>query len=202
MTHPIELRVVELMAARLCHDLSGPVSAINNGVELLSDEEPDFLRDAIGLVGGSAQTASRRLQFFRFAYGFSGTGVSGSLPYQLAADLFDGSAIECTYGAEMRELPLPVQKLGCAMLSVAAEGLPRGGKLALSPGAAGPQVAAAGSGDGLSEEAHAALTLATPVADLTSRTVGAYFTGLLADRLGWRIKIDKRPGGFLLSAAP
>jgi histidine phosphotransferase ChpT len=72
MSDSIDLRVVELLAARLCHDLIGPVAAIGNGAELLADEEPDFLQDAIALVGESARKANRRLQFYRFAYGFSG----------------------------------------------------------------------------------------------------------------------------------
>jgi len=31
----IDLRIAELLAARLCHELVSPVGAINNGVELL-----------------------------------------------------------------------------------------------------------------------------------------------------------------------
>jgi histidine phosphotransferase ChpT len=200
MTHPVDLRVVELMAARLCHDLIGPVSAINNGIELMADEDPNFIRDAVALVGDSAGNASRRLQFVRFAYGFSGTGVSGASPPQLVADFFAGSNIECDYRAALRERPLPEQKLACAMATVAAEGLPRGGKLVLSASKPGPQIDASGTGKGPSAEAQAALTLAAPVPDLTSRTVVAYFAGLLADRLGWRLVVEKRPGGFCLAA--
>ena len=44
MSRAIDLRVLELLAARLCHDLIGPVSAISNGVELLADEQPAALR--------------------------------------------------------------------------------------------------------------------------------------------------------------
>jgi len=35
----IDLRVLELLTARLCHDLIGPVAAIANGVELLGEDE-------------------------------------------------------------------------------------------------------------------------------------------------------------------
>src|SRR5580658_5829839 len=71
----IELRVLELLSARLCHELVSPVGAINNGVELLAEEDPDFVRDAIELIGQSARTASRRLQFYRFAYGTSASAT-------------------------------------------------------------------------------------------------------------------------------
>lgn len=202
MTHPIELRIVELIAARLCHDLIGPVSAINNGVELMADEQPDFVREATALVADSALKASRRLQFYRFAYGYRGGGLAGAYPHVLTADYFAGSNIACDYRADARDLPLEQQKLACTLLAVAGEGLPRGGRLVLSAGPAGPEIDASGEGPGPSPEARAALGLLTPAAELTSRTVGGHFAGLLADALGCRLVVTDRPGGFRLGVEP
>jgi signal transduction histidine kinase len=61
----IDNRVLELLTARLCHELSGPIAAINNGVELLTEDDPGagslpnpaLLHDAVTLVGASAQRA-------------------------------------------------------------------------------------------------------------------------------------------------
>src|ERR1700726_3963388 len=131
MTQPVDLRVLELLAARLCHDLIGPVAAIGNGVELLADEDPDFVRDALALVEESARKANRRLQFYRFAYGFGGGGLTGPAPHQLAHEFFAETAIGCDYAANARDMPLQRQKLACVMLAVAADGLPRGGSLQL-----------------------------------------------------------------------
>ena len=202
MSRPIELRVLELLAARLCHDLISPVAAIANGAELLAEEDPEFVQDAVALVGDSARKANRRLQFYRFTYGFSGGGLAGPAPHQLAAEFFAETAIECDYGAKVRELPLDRQKLACAMLAVAGEGLPRGGRLALELGPQGPEVNAIGAGTGPAPEARAALMLATPPAELTSRTVGAYVAGLLAEAQGGRLAVGERPGGFRLSLEP
>jgi len=202
MTRPIDLRVVELLAARLCHDLIGPVSAISNGVELLADEEPDFVRDAVALVQDSARKANRNLQFYRFAYAFGGGRLAGPAPHLLASEFFAETAIECDYRAEARALSLDQQKLGCAMLALAGDGLPRGGRLVLSAGATGPEIDATGAGPGPSPEIRAALALSVPTAELTSRTVGGYFAGLLAEALGWRLVVADRPGGFRLSTAP
>lgn len=201
MARAIDLRVLELLAARLCHDLIGPVSAIANGVELLGEEDPEFARDAVGLVGESARRANRRLQFYRFALGFGGGGLAGPAPHLLAAEYFEGTSIACDYGTAARALPAERQKLACAMLAVAAEGLPRGGTLALAVVAAGVQVDAAGEGAGPSPEARAALALAATTAALTTRTVVAYFTGLLAEAQGLRLVLEDRPGGFRLVAA-
>ena len=199
MTRPVDLRVVELLAARLCHDLLGPISAISNGVELLADEEPGFVRDAVALVGDSARKASRNLQFYRFAYAFGGGVLAGTAPHLLATEFFAQTPIECDYRVEARALPLDQQKLACAMLAVAGEGLPRGGGLVLSAGLVGPEVEATGAGSGPSPEIRAAIDLAVPAAELTSRTVGAYFAGLLAEALGWRLVVTDQAGGFRLN---
>ena len=106
MSEHLDLRVVELLTARLCHDLVGPIAAISNGVELMDDDDPDFARDAVALVGDSAHKAAARLQFYRFAYGFRpGSGVAGQQPHGLAADLFEGSSVVCEYGKAVRDLP-------------------------------------------------------------------------------------------------
>jgi histidine phosphotransferase ChpT len=201
MTRAVDLRVVELLAARLCHDLLGPVSAINNGVELLADDMPGFAGDAVALIGDTARKASRNLQFYRFAYAFGGGGLVGPAPHRLAAEFFAETATECDYRAEARALSLDQQKLACAMLAVAGEGLPRGGRLVLSTGAVGPEIEATGAGSGPSPEIRAAIALAVPAAELTSRTVGAYFAGLLAEALGWRLVVADQAGGFRLSTA-
>jgi histidine phosphotransferase ChpT len=89
---PTDIRLSELLSARLCHELSGPIAAINNGVELLAEEYQSleaapgtgFSSDALALVGDSARRAGSRLQFYRFAYGFSGGARAGPEPYELA----------------------------------------------------------------------------------------------------------------------
>src|SRR5277367_3001835 len=68
----IDLRVMELLASKLCHDLVSPVSAINNGVELIEDIGGSVVEEAMKLIGDSAGHASRRLRLFRVAYGRAG----------------------------------------------------------------------------------------------------------------------------------
>ena len=70
-------RVVELLCARLCHDLISPVSAIGNGAELVLEMGETVGKDAMELIAQSAGEASRKLQFFRIAFG-SARGSSGS----------------------------------------------------------------------------------------------------------------------------
>ena len=195
VTEALDLRVLELLTARLCHELSGPIAAINNGVELLVDEpalagdgaDPGFVQDAIALVGDSATRAASRLQFYRFAYGFGGGLMAGSAPNELVTRFFEKTRIACDYGESIQMLPLDWQRLACNLLLTGAEALSRGGNLVLASGPNGINVDAIGDFVALSPETSAALTLATPIGALTSRSVQAYFTGLLAETLGHRL---------------
>src|SRR5216110_1702747 len=106
MAQQIDARILDLLAARLCHDLIGPVSAIGNGVELLQDDDPEFVRDAVTLIGDSARKAVRRLQFYRFAYGFRPGGVVAAAPHALIGELLENTGIACDYPEQARALPL------------------------------------------------------------------------------------------------
>jgi histidine phosphotransferase ChpT len=199
MVITIDLRVSELLMARLCHDLAGPIAAIGNGAELLDDEDPDFVRQATGLIGNSAGTAARRLRLFRFAYGFSAGALAGPPPHLLASEYFSDGSIVCDYAEAARDLDPAWQRLGCNLLMIAGEALPRGGKLALLADADSVAVAAQGEGPGPSVDMSEAMALRAPVEALTSRTVGAYFAGLLARALGRRLRVAAEPGGFWIS---
>ncbi len=197
----IDLRVSELLMARLCHDLAGPIAAIANGVELLEDDDPDFARQAATLIGDSARAASKRLQLLRFAYGFSAGALAGPPPHLLASEYFSGGPITCDYAEAVRALEPTWQRLGCNLLMIAAEALPRGGKLTLLAESGGVAVSALGDGTGPSLEASDAMSLRASVDALTSRTVGAYFAGLLAKTLDHQLRVSVEPGGFKIWCA-
>jgi hypothetical protein len=89
-------------------------------------------------------------------------------------------------------LPPDWQKLACNLLSVGADVLPRGGRLVLTDGPL--SLEAVGEPAALSPEAGQALMLATPIADLTARTVQPYYTGLLAKALKRSLIATVEPG--------
>jgi histidine phosphotransferase ChpT len=204
----IDMRILELLISKLCHELSGPIAAINNGVELLTDEDwgitsapdPGFMRNAVTLVDGSARRARSRLQFYRFAYSFNlGSAIMGPAPHEIAVGFFAESRIATDYAESVRALSPALQKLACNMLSVAAASLPRGGRLVVTD--APLTVEAYGEAAALSVETRKALVLATPIAALTTRTVQPYFTGLLAKALTRLLDARAEPGRVRLTAA-
>jgi histidine phosphotransferase ChpT len=207
MDRLVDLRILELLAARLCHELISPIGAIANGVELLGEDDPDFVRDATALIEQSARKAGQRLQFYRFAYGSSATGQTvGANPHELVGGLFDGGKLSCAWQAEALALPAEWQKLACNMIVLAAEALPRGGTITV---AAGPpasrrvEIIGIGEAVNLTGEARAALARETELADLTSRTVQGYFTASLAEALGVAVALSEpEPGQLRLAAGP
>jgi histidine phosphotransferase ChpT len=182
--------------------LSGPIAAIGNGTELLAEEDQDFAREAVELIGDSARRAGRRLQFYRFAYGFGPTAsLAGPMPHELATGFFNATRIACDYALEARSLPLDRQKLGCNLLVLGAEALPRGGQLRLTAGSPGPELEVVGDTAAITPDVLDALQLEIPVGAITSRTIQAYFTGLLARALGCRLIRGRTVAGrFQLSA--
>ena len=192
----IDLRIAELLAARLCHELVSPVGAINNGVELLADD-PEFAADASELIGQSAAQATRRLQFYRVAYG-SVVPIAADLARKAALDLFAESKIACVWPEGLA--PSPGAKLVCNLLLVAAEALPRGGSVTLGAGdsAGGAEVLVAGEGARLPAHLPDTLLVEPAVDALDARSVQAAFTGALARRAGLVPSIATQASGNLV----
>ncbi|MES2985189.1 MAG: histidine phosphotransferase family protein [Pseudomonadota bacterium] len=94
MTH--ETKLAEMLATRLCHDLTGPIGAVNNGAEFLDEEGFDMQNEAVQLILTSAHEAVNRLQFYRQAYGRVGDTGEASLAdkKKIAQDFFSGTKLK------------------------------------------------------------------------------------------------------------
>lgn len=205
----VDFRVIELLCSRLCHDLISPVGAINNGIELIEELGNRVVDESIGLIDASAKKMSGHLQFFRMAYGFAGTQSIQSL--REVRDLVEGILDGGKIGLDWPNAALPETapalgwgKLLLNQVALAAEGLPRGGTLAIAVSSTPHrlEVAARGNNAGLSDELKAALDPEIAIDALTARTVHAYFTALLARRLEAAIEVVASQDGFTITAAP
>jgi len=180
----IELRVLELLCARFCHEMVSPVGAIGNGVELLDEDDPEFVREAIKLIGQSARTASRRLQFYRFAYGTAPT-ASNVTPRELLLWFLEGGKVAADWETAVSSLSPEWQRLACNLAVIAAEALPRGGRIAVrSIAPAGVEVEASGEMVLVNRDAVAALAGTVTATELTSRTIHGHVTAKFAEQMG------------------
>ena len=202
MAFLIDMRVAELLASRLCHDLVGPIGAVNNGMELLEDEDLGMSDDAIQLSASSARQAANILQFYRLAYGMAGGRIGGDLGdlRELATGFLASSKTTLDWtlaGQPTGDLTEGLGKLLLNLIVLGEECLPRGGTLvvSLAEGPAGQEIAVTANGTGtrLREESQFVLADDVVIEELTPRNVHGYFTRLLAQRMGSDLIVDS-PG--------
>jgi histidine phosphotransferase ChpT len=198
MTVTVELRVLHLLCARLCHDLVGPVGAISNGIELVQEFGADMEKDAFDLIAGSAKRVANELQLFRVAYGLAaGMATTVADARGLVAPYIEGGRVKLDWPARPDDKTTVIGdnpvKLALNMTLLGVEALARGGTLrveaALTPK---PQVTVLATGEGvrLDEETRKALNGSATVAELTPRSVQGYFTARLAESVGGTIVCD------------
>ena len=190
-----DLRMTQLLCSRLCHDLVGPVGAINNGVELIEDA-PDMLEDSLSLLNNSAKQASRRLAFYRAAFGFG--AAAGALKDVRAISLdfvADGNVtLNWPDDSVVVTLPKNAVKLLMNLILLGVGSLIRGGDLnvqiAEQGGKSSMSIKAIGKGAMLKEDLRAALSPDFSIADLTAHTVHAQFATQLAGSVGGEIGVQ------------
>ena len=198
MEMTVDLRVAELMASRLCHDLVGPIGAVGNGLELLSDDEFGMADDAMQLTANSARQASAILQFFRLAYGMAGArvGADYSQLRELTAALLESSKTELDWSTIEAPAGIPdgAGKAVMNIIALAHEALPRGGRLTVDISGDGESfdlvVTAVGQDAHLRPESLAGLDSAADVGELSPRGVHSYFTCMIAKRLGSQLEVE------------
>jgi histidine phosphotransferase ChpT len=190
-----DLRLCELLAARICHDLVGPVGAVSNGVELMGDDGSGADAEVVRLVAGSARVASRRLQAFRVAFGSANTlpatGWVGAVR-ELAQGLTEEGKTKLEWPAAPAEFEAGADKrLAKLMLNlvlIALDSMLRGGtvrvEMAPSPKSTAIVVRGEGGQGRIPEEVRAGLEGVFDLAVATPKAAPAYLAAFLARELG------------------
>jgi histidine phosphotransferase ChpT len=190
----IDSKAAQLLCSRICHDIIGPVGAVNTGLELLAEGGPAD-DEALALMSDSAQQVARRLAYFRVAFGSGGgSGPSAvSNARDLALALVSGGKISIDWDAADAhaldgQIAADSVKLLLVMIFLAVESLPRGGSVFIHTAdladGIGIAVTAAGTGARLREGMAAALIGSADVDELTAHSIIAHFAGCLAERMG------------------
>lgn len=199
-----ELLMAELLCTRLCHDLTGPIGAVNNGAEFLSEEGFNLQSQAVDLIVSSAQAAVTRLQFYRKAYGKVREHGEADLgaEQKLASDFFAGGKITLDWPdnhTDAANVSISV-KMGRALINLLIIGsstLIRGGTLSVriaQNDKGHKQVTVTASGPGLKWDTENDTIFAGKLstAELTPKNVQVYLTKRFIDELKaeFSVKID------------
>jgi histidine phosphotransferase ChpT len=202
-----DLDFASLLVSRVCHDLVSPVGAVVNGLEVLEEETDSTMRaDALRLVAQSAEQAAARLQFARIAFGAAGSaGAELDLTEvaRVVAGLLRGGKVELVWRAHAVNWPKDWAKLVMNAALVAADCLPRGGKVVVeaSNDATAPrfQIVATGQVARLSAEAEKAL-MGEPGGLVDGRSIQPYLTYRLSRTLNAALTVTAAEGEIRLAA--
>lgn len=190
-----ELLMAELLCTRLCHDLTGPIGAVNNGAEFLSEEGFNLQGQAVELIVSSAYAAVNRLQFYRKAYGKVRDHGEADLAsdQKLVSDFFTDGKIKLDWpdshtDASGVSISVKMSRLIFNLLIVASGALIRGGTLAVrisQNGAGQKQVTCTANGTGLKWDPENDTVFSGKLAtgDLTPKNVQTYLTKRFIDDL-------------------
>jgi histidine phosphotransferase ChpT len=197
----VDVRVLELLASRICHDLISPVGAVNNGVEYLEEMGPDALEEALDLIRYSATQAAAKLQVFRYAYGAGGADsnikpedIQKAFSALISADGKITQSWDPYAPLGQSGNPPGFCKVLMGSLMLAHEFLPKGGNVSVHPGEPGQTLVSAESKDaviryGVGE----ALQGEVSSEDLDPKLVHPFAFSMLAGKYGLKVAIkDKK----------
>lgn len=198
------VRILELLASKICHDLISPVGAVGNGVEILEELGPDAGEDVVSLISFSATQANAKLKTLRMAYGLGGADESIK-PADVHATFEEFIAGEKRLSQDWDpyidlgfDRPTGFPKLLLCSMLLVTEALPKGGVISVDPETSNTIVI---KGEG--ENAHfregflKALKHNIPDSDIEPKLTHAYITGLLAKNYGFEIDIDETQESFI-----
>lgn len=206
MSKPPDVRVLEMMASKICHDLISPVGAIANGVEFLEDMGADAGEEVTGLISYSAAQASAKLKALRLVYGAG--GADSSIKPKEVHDIFEDfimgeNRIRQNWNLQdpigLREPTTGFAKMLMACLLLTCEALPKGGTITV--GEDGDHITlikGEGENAGFRDGYLNALRHKITPADLEPKFVHAYMTGLLADSYSYTIEVDESQNNIIL----
>ena len=203
----IQLRALELACSKLCHDVISPIGAVNNGLELLEEEQDAALKEeAAGLAQRSAKRASILLQVYRSAFGNAGNQQTfgPKEAVALAQEFLQTGKAQLTAGdlPDSSTLPAGYGKLALNLIILGADALPRGGTIQFqvrSPqlGRGAIEVDCAGQQIAWSEEFGRAIAGRIQAEELTAHNILPYVSAAFAQRLGMTLSVTQQGPGIL-----
>lgn len=195
------------LAARLCHDLISPASAIVSGMDLLDDPSAADMRDdAMTLIGSSAKKLVDMLAFARVAFGASASAETFD-PRELrklTEGVFAHVRADLDWRVQAPALSKPAARALLNLAQLGAGALPMGGTARVSAlvqdGAALIAVEAVGARSRLRPEVAQGLAGEALGEGLSGHWVQAYYLHALLEAAGGRVEAAAEDGRVLLRA--
>ncbi|MDB5700744.1 MAG: histidine phosphotransferase [Sphingomonadales bacterium] len=199
-----------LLCSRLCHDLLSPVGALNNGIELLAEEnDPEMRERCLELLAESARVSASKLKFFRLAFGAAG-GFGDVVDTREAKAAIDGllgsdGRIEIGWLVGEATLSKTAIKVLLNLTLIAGDSLVRGGRLDIGGEVVGGRTEIVVRAEGprlvLDNELRTALSGEADENALTPRAAAAWLVHTLATESGGHAQVASTDPTFFLFGA-
>ena len=202
--------LASLLCSRLCHDLLSPVGALNNGIELMADEQdPEMRERCLELLAESAKASANKLKFFRLAFG-AGGGYGSAIDTQetraALEGLFGGDhKVDLGWMVAADSLSKGATKLLLNLALIAGDALVRGGRLDVGVEEADGRLELVIRGEGprilLDPKLRETIVGGSAGGEVEPRAVGAWLAHSLAAEVGGVIRLSDPSDDVLVIGA-
>jgi histidine phosphotransferase ChpT len=205
---PTDLELAALISSKICHDLIGPVGNINNGLEILDEEEDAQSRNyALDVIRNVTETASARLQFARFAFGATdsaGARIDLAAAESLSRGLIGNGKHKLLWRGLKGQIAKDRAKLLLNLVAVAPTAVPRGGEIevTVTGSLANPGFIIRCRGISARPPQYLSEFIQGPPPPVNALTIQAYFTLRLALSTRMRLDIARDGADVILRARP
>ena len=199
MSNNFQLRVAELICSRICHDLVSPLSAINNGIEMINEGGEGIFSDSIALIGNCNKHALDRLSFYRVAYGSGGErNVVNFLDIEKIIETFAADRkTKIVWAKDYRmsddQIPREFAKLLTNVFYLATECLPRGGVVSIENSISDASNSVSTKLEGpkchLRDDVSSGLKVDLSVKELSVKNIFAYLVSALVSTLNKTLEV-------------
>lgn len=203
------IELASLLCSRLCHDLLSPVGALNNGIELMADEQdPEMRERCLELLAESAKASAAKLKFFRLAFG-AGGGFGSEIDSREARTALEGlfggeKKIQLGWMVNADKLPKDATKVLLNLALVAGDALVRGGQLDIGAerGANGTEIVIRAEGPRLLLDPNLRAVLERgATGTVEPRAAGAWLAHALISEAGGKLQLSPADGPVLMIGA-
>lgn len=128
-----KINISELVCTRISHDLIGNIGAFANAVELMEDDDGEFLEDIKNTLKISSAVLNARLKFFRMAFGLQNTNLENmDIVKKTTADYLQSLNLGHPIKADINVISSPFNRAVMLACMCAAETIVRGGTVKVS----------------------------------------------------------------------
>lgn len=188
------MRFCELIATRFSHDITGPIGAVNNGIELIEDD-PEMAAGAVDLMALSVRELMSRLKFFRQCYGTTANEGFADIQnlQEIVNNFLNSTKVNINWYIEDRHISHKAGKIMLNMIFVAYEALIKGGTIDLFIRREGnnPVIRVEAIGDKIILDEGVEASLGGSVPNFAPKIVPAYVIKLFVEEMNYQVKHTK-----------